>query len=50
MVALSTIWDKKLMLFGYENLKHFSGYLYEIFFKKLQHKDMHNKKITNIVD
>jgi len=40
----------KPVLLGYEDLRHFLGYLYGIFFKKLQHKDMHNKKITNIVD
>ncbi len=37
------------MLPGYEDLRHFSGYLYEIFFKSYN-KDMYNKKLTNIND
>ncbi len=47
---MSHVNKSKAVLLGYEDLRHFSGYLYGIFFKKLQHKDMHNKKITNIVD
>jgi hypothetical protein len=45
-MALSTIWDKKLVLPRYEDLRHFLGYLYEILFKNLQYKDVPNKKIT----